>query len=48
MRYSSILLFTNKNKMVVKYALSEDNKTIIFSKFRLTLSSEKNLLMLLT
>ena len=39
-----ILLSTDKNETIVKYTLPEDNKTIFSSEFRLTISTEQELI----
>lgn len=39
-----ILLSTDKNETVVKYALPEDNKTIFSLRYKLHLSTEKELI----
>jgi len=38
-----VLLCADKNDMVVKYTLPEDNKTILASKYQLYLPTEKEL-----
>lgn len=39
-----ILLSTNKNETVVKYTLSEDNKTIFSSEYKLHMPTEQELI----
>ena len=39
-----ILLSTNKNETVVKYTLSEDNKTIFSSEYKLHMPTDQELI----
>lgn len=39
-----ILLSTNKNEIVVKYTLPEDNKTIFSSEYKLHMPTEQELI----
>ena len=39
-----ILLSTNKNETIVKYTLSEDNKTIFSSEYKLHMQTEQELI----